>query len=424
MPRETMLMKQEHKLRMRLYKKSSALIATVALVIAGASSEAAAGTLEDLLVEKGVITKAQAQGVTSAGGTKVYYKGGTRFEFPDSGLTTRFNTQIQARYTFTDRDNADNTSSFDMRRVRLIMAGSALHNEFEYVLQADFVGTRTEDGTRAPDLRDGYIQWNPTDDVGVRMGQYKVFVSRQENTSSSKLQFTDRSVASDLFQLGRQAGLSGRFEGMDGRLFAAAGIFNGESDGEGRNRPGVDNNHTGAVTVRYTAMGTMDAMEEGDVNHTEEASLNFGAAYAFGEVEEALAKADKHTISADASFKSQGFSVHGEFFYRMIDPDMGGSDSDIEPLAFYVQAGYFLIPKEFEIAARYAFVDCDDGAFAEGACEGNEKVNQVTAGLNYYFMKHSLKAQLNWEWTEGDALDIGVDDKETNRIVFQVSSYL
>lgn len=253
------------------------------------------------------------------------------------------------------------------------------------------------------------------------MGQYKVFVSRQENSSSSKLQFTDRSVASNLFELGRQQGASARYTGMDGALFLGAGIWNGESDGEGRNKPGVDTRHTGAVTARYTALGKMDAMEEGDINGTEDAALNFGVAYAYGEIEDEGAKSDKHSLSADATFKYQGFSVHSEFFYRIIDTD--GDSEEVEPLAFYVQSGYFIVPQKFEVAARYAFADCDDGAYGTGLCSGNDKVHQATAGLNYFFWKHSLKAQLNWEWTRGELVDESADDEDTHRIVFQMSSY-
>lgn len=411
-----------NKVKIRLLAAAALLLS--APITAMFASEASAASLEDLLVEKGVITKAQAQAVTPAAGAKVYYHKGTRFEFPDSGMTTQFNTQIQSRYTFTDKDDAENTSSFEMRRVRIIMSGSAMHEEFSYVLQVDFVGTRTSEGTRSPDLRDGYIQWNPAEDVGLRMGQYKTFISRQENSSSSKLMFADRSVASNLFELGRQAGLSGRYTGMDGNLFAAIGIFNGESDGEGRNKPGVDNKHTGAVTVRYTAMGTMDAFEEGDISQTEDAALNFGVAYAYGQVEGDLGDADKNTVSVDANLKVQGFSLNGEFFYQQTNPDVGGSDADVEPIGFYVQSGYFIIPKEFEIAARFAFADCDDGNFTEGLCDGNDDVSQVTAGLNYYFMKHNLKAQLNWEWTSENPTADGLSDEDTNRILFQISTYL
>lgn len=77
-------------------RKLSVLAA--ALLVAPAVSQAA--TLEDLLVEKGVITKAEAAAAGGASG-KVYYNGGTRFDFPDSGFTMKVNLTLQERYTFS-----------------------------------------------------------------------------------------------------------------------------------------------------------------------------------------------------------------------------------------------------------------------------------------------------------------------------------
>jgi hypothetical protein len=104
------------------------------LVLAGLlalyPSMSQAKTLEDLLVEKGVITKHEA---SSAGdsGAKVSWNDGTRFEFPATGFTAQLNTLWQGRYTFTDFDEdagLKNTSSFNTERARIIVSGNALHN--------------------------------------------------------------------------------------------------------------------------------------------------------------------------------------------------------------------------------------------------------------------------------------------------------
>ena len=71
-----------------------------------------AATLEELLVEKGVITKGEASASMHAGNAKVYWNKGTRLEFPDTGFTAKFNTQIQARYRFNDLESSGNSSSF------------------------------------------------------------------------------------------------------------------------------------------------------------------------------------------------------------------------------------------------------------------------------------------------------------------------
>ena len=153
-------------------------------------------------------------------------------------------------------------------------------------------------------------------------------------------------------------------------------------------------------------------------------ALSFGAAYAysdFNDVEENLSdQVDAHTFSFDGNFKSMGWSANAEFFYQSVRPDAAEKS---EPLGFYAQGGYFVLPKKLEVAARYGFIDCDNGK-AGGSCSGLDNINEVSATLNYYFWRHSLKAQLGYDFVNEDSVGGGNDsDVNTNRWVFQVSSY-
>lgn len=385
-----------------------------------------AKSLEDLLVERGVITRAEAQGAASVSAPKVHWNRGTRFEFPDNGFTAGFTTQLQERYTFTDNDEKSgkkNTSSFDLRRARLIVSGTALHNEFSYLLNADFVGAKGSDGAKTTHLRDAYLAWNACDWAEIRMGQYKTFISRQENTSSWRLQFPDRTVASDYFQLGRQGGLSGKFKTDDDMFVLRAGVFNGQSDGEGINRSGIDTKHTGVVEARINPLGKMDAYSETDVDYTEDLALSFGAAYAYSDMNSDIGMGvediSRNTLSVDASMKVQGFSMNGEFFWANMDADSSRDEPDL--LGFYVQAGYFLAPKKFEVAARYGYLDCDNGK-GWGECSNTDKINEVGVALNYYWWKHHLKAALAYTFVGKDPVG-GGSDINTNKWMFQLSSY-
>jgi len=392
-----------------------------------------AKTLEDVLVEKGVITKAEAAGAAAGSAAKVYWNNGTRFEFPDSGFTSAVTTYLQERYTFTDADEGagrKNTSSFEQNNARVIISGTALHNEFTYRLEGDFVGYKGTDGTRAPYLRDAYIVWNAMPGVSFQLGQYKTFVSRQFVTASHTIQLPDEALASRAFGLSYQNGLSAKFTTEDKVFMLRAGIFNGESSGEGQNKGGVDLRHSGMVTARLNAVGQIDPYEETDVNYTEDFALSFGATYAASwarktfDAEIGLEDAERHTINVDAIMKYQGFSLAGEFYWADVDADSFASSAN--PLGFYVQTGYFFIPKKFEIAARYSYVDCDDGLGCVGglgsAIAGTDKAHEVGAVLNYYFWKHNLKAALAWlrlnEEYPGDT-----DDVNTNKWIFQVTSY-
>lgn len=394
----------------------------ISIIAASLPCIAQAETLQQVLAQNGLVAAGTAPAGSSASPSKVYWNGGTRVEFPQDGFTFQINTQVQSRYTFTDNDDSSdkgNTSSFEMKRVRINVKGSALHDEFEYAIQTDFVGAKDENGVKTPNVRDAYIKWNVCDDAFLKMGQYKVGISRQYNGSSAKMQFADRSAASEYFDLGRQNGLQG---GVDlGGADLTAAIFNGESSGEGMNLPGVDRKHTGVVTVRSDVMGKMDAAEEGDIKSTSELALNLGAAYAFSEYTTGGpdGDVDAHIVSVDANLKQGGLGVHGEFFLRDENPDEGDGAT---PVGFYAQAGYFLTPKELELAGRFAMVDCDSGA-AGGDCSGADNLDQATVGLNYYFAGHNLKAQLNYDFLRKEGLDDG-DDVDTNRWLLQLSSYL
>ena len=403
------------------------LIIAAALLSAPAVSQAK--TLEDLLVEKGVITKAEAKSTSSdTSAAKVYWNGGTRFEFPDTGFTAGFATYLVERYTFTDADEGfggQNTSSFEQKKARIILSGTALDNEFSYFMQADFVGEKDNDGKNGTHLRDAYVRWNACDWGAVQMGQFKTFISRQYVNSDWKTTFVDNSAASNYFNQGRQQGLAAYWWTDDKLLEFRAGIFNGSSDNEGINRPGQDNLHTGMAAVRLNPIGKMDAYDETDIDYTEDFALSLGSAYAYGAAKMDLGSGSEHvmhqTVDVDAIMKYRGFSLASEFYYAKVDSD---SLVTAEPMGFYVQTGYFLEPKKFEVAARYSYIDCADGE-AWGMCEGNDLVNETAVSLNYYFWKHYLKASLSWIGLNLDGTSSMDDGKDNNssRWVFQLQSY-
>ena len=397
------------------------------MLLAPVASQAA--TLEDLLVEKGVISRGEAQAASSAN-SKVYWNKGTKIDFPDNGFTVGIATFMQTRYQFTDNDEDSgkvNTSSFSVDKARLIVSGSALNNEFSYKIEGDFVGTSDSTGTKSPDLRDAYLAWNACDNLEVKMGQFKTFLGRQNVNSDSAIQFADRSLVSNYFSMDRQNGAAANFKLAEGTVLLSAGVFNGQSDGErGRNKPGVDTKHTGMISARWNPVGKMNAYEEGDVDWTDDMALSFGGVYAFADANQDLTDAgaedtSDNRISVDANMKYQGWSAHAELFNQSFEGDQAGNDDQVEPTGFYAQLGYFVDPKTVELAARYGYLDCDDGK-AKGICAGMDNVNEVAAGVNYYWWKHHLKAQVNYVLQNQDAMGAGGQDLNTNKWIMQLSS--
>lgn len=393
-------------------RKLTALTAALALITPVASE---AKTLEELLVEKGVIAKGEVASATKSGTSKVYYNDGTTFDFPTSGFTTKINTYIDTRYTATDADGGQDTSSFSVKRARVILSGSALHEEFSYYLAGDFVGGSDADGSKGADLVDAFIQWNACDWGGLRMGQFKTLSGNQFIAADNQLQFPDRAQATNAFALGRQQGLAG-MASFD-EITVSAGIFNGLSEGEGINREGVDTRHTGQLAVRYATEG-YDSYTEGDIDQTEGVAFGAGAAYSYSEyaVTGFTDAIELHSFNADFGVKSEGLSFLVEGFLDSIDTT-GASSAD--PYGIYGQVGYFLVPKKFEVAGRFGYVDTD-GATGY-LSSGTDDQYEYAATLNYHWNGHNLKSQI--AYTHLDDNFAGGGDSNDNIYQLALTGY-
>ena len=105
-------------------------------------------------------------------------------------------------------------------------------------------------------------------------------------------------------------------------------------------------------------------------------------------------KSHVYELTADLAFKYQNFSLEGSYDFRNIDPNKPGTPFGEENAqGFYLQGGYFLIPKKFEVAARYAWVDPNDPNQKD-----DNKQQEYTGGLSYYMYGHQLKLQANYSF--------------------------
>jgi phosphate-selective porin OprO/OprP len=333
---------------------------------------------------------------------KAYYNKGTIFEAPDFSL--KINVLMQTRYVFSDNDLKDNNSSFSVKRARIITEGK-LPESFSYKFESDFVGTKAADGTKAPHIRDVWISWQPNEQNFFRFGQMKTFISRQEEGSSSKLQFIDTSKTSDFFSYSREQGAAWRWQCPKHILETDLGLFNGNSDKEGINSTGLDTNHLVVGTIRFTPLEALDAGEEADVNYTENLALSFGVTGGYSEAQAVKNTVEgdhnQGTLNIDANLKYHGLSIHGEYFVRHTSDALA---LDSTTSGAYVQSGYFLIPKKLEVAARWGTIDCDSGN-GGGDCTSADTLDEASGTVNYYFIKHNLKLQGGVTSIHKDMLD-------------------
>jgi hypothetical protein len=160
----------------------------------------------------------------------------------------------------------------------------------------------------------------------------------------------------------------------------------------------------------------------------------------------AVDKFDAYTYTAFAAGKYRGFSLHNEWWFRHLNnfrttPNGLGNiiyQSTLGPpgparnalfpanqglfdYGMELSAGYFLIPKHLEIAARWAWVRGQSGDIngngtrkftivpglttpvqvVDGAFRNYHEANEYTIGLNYYFQRHLLKWQTDLGWYDG-----------------------
>lgn len=374
---------------------------TVAIIVAIAlvGQNAGAKTLEEVLKEKGVITEEDYKEVAKSAPFKYKLGDGFTFQTPDDKFKLSIGGRLQARYTFTDRDDVNgsvsDSSEWRVRRMKMWMKGHAYTKNLTYKLQVNFV-----DGGSSKLLEDAFLNYRLLDEAQILTGQDKVPFARQELVSSGAQQFVDRSNATDTFKVGRDMGAM--LHGGFGKKLVEYhfGWFGGGGQSNVRSNT---NDNAIAARIVFNPLGEMK-YSEADLEMSEKPLLSFGADYYRnkfvknetnnttlygtwlnkGALFAANEKIEVNTASADMAFKWMGASLQGEYFWAQADGNT--SNTTQRAHGFYAQAGYFIIPKHLEAAVRYSFVDPNRDA-------GNDLHTETQGAVSYYFNNHNLKLQ-------------------------------
>jgi len=351
-----------------------------------------------------------SSGSARAEDARVYYKDGTTIETPDFNM--KINLLIQPFFSYTDYDTGarenlgidetDDTDSFDVRRVRLRVGGDLLQKQFSYMLWTDL---RANSGSNQ--LQDAWLQWNYSDELHARFGQFNVPYSRQKLNADHGLQLVDRSHVSDTFSLPRQNGAMAHGNIAEGVTYAL-GLFNGE---EGTNQGGADNKlmYTAALTASTSGYGSRAF--EGDLREDNSSFEATGgvAAYYFEGNEEDVGQVDQFGLDVDLGAKAAGVSGQTEFYYR--DRDFDGDVDTTDDFGFYVQGGYML-NQQWEVALRFGLVEPD---------ADDTDQEEYSAVINYYINGHNLKVQTGVNFYR---TSVGDDDTKDFQFITQLTGYI
>ena len=330
----------------------------------------------------------------------------------------------------TARKLQEDVSEFDVRRVRLVFEGFAFNPETTYFVQFrnDTNGTTTQPTTTrsTTQLYDAYVDLKQIPLANLRIGQYRTLFGRQEYVSSALLQFVDRNFVAEAFVPNtidrRDQGITLLSDPAKHSVNYAFGVFNGV--GINLTRLGL-NTPGNANELMYVGRVTADVLgkpgyPEGDLGYSRTPQLAVGASYGYDgglqtnttgagsntQISTAIASlgngrllnqgvVNLGTTGVDFIFKYKGLSFQGEGFVRNVDL----RDQFLTPslqrnhvgnaTGFYVQGGYFLVPKTIEVVGRYSYMDPD-------TLHTQDTLTSGLGGLNWYLSGHEHKLQLDF----------------------------
>ncbi|QDT64136.1 Phosphate-selective porin O and P [Calycomorphotria hydatis] len=342
----------------------------------------------------------------------------------DPAFKLRVNGRLQQRYTaFLSRqavyvDNGGNVfprpdrNDFEMERARLEFHGNVYDPRLKFLMIID--GDTDEAATLAFLMYYFEYEFDPAIIFG--MGRQKVAVSREWMNSSKDMPLVDRSMATTFFRPGFSDGIWLHGEPTEG-LFYRAMLTNGLNTA-GLTPGQVDNNIVPSLSVWWEPLGTYGP-DYSDLEYHECPVIRVGGGLSYA-VEDVVQTPDVipneltvvrlsdgtrlvedgalapgvnvngfnvGLLSLDAAYKHQGLSLWGEYYIRTVSDIVATGPIPINRLfqhGFVVGGGYFILPKELEVAARYSVVYGDFGTGHEYA-----------GGVNWYIYGHDLKVQFD-----------------------------
>ncbi len=305
---------------------------------------------------------------------------------------------------------------FRIRRARINLTGD-FAEQFDFKIEGDFgQGDGLNLNRTALSGTDIFVNWHQFPEAQIKVGQWKAPFGLEQLTPDTTLLFAERSLPTGAITPDRQIGaqLWGKpfthlWPEQKDLLTYYAGIFNGN----GRN-VSVNDNESFMYVGRLELMpfkGKVFGQESflklgGDVlNSRDNAGTNISQSLNLlvnddGSLSPfALPSAAERTAwSVDAWLKLGPFDLIGEFLQERVRPrTVFGAEpafSKFTTDGFYVTGAYYLIPKKLQVAARWEHLNPGQ--------KGDDGIQSITGGLNYYIHGDDLKLMLNYIHTWSD----------------------
>ena len=335
------------------------------------------------------------------------YDGGFYIKSPDGNFKFTINGRVQPRFDFsrqagTTSPQGNTTDSFFVRRGRVAFTAE-LFKKFETVVFADhnslskkpltpFVWS-TFHASPAFNLSMGMVSL-PMDRMGENgSGWYQMVEAPLTATQEDGVK--DLTISRQSFGLPFDLGL--RAEGDIGQFFYAVGFGNGSGAWSGLN---PNDAFSYGLRLAYNILNGgapyKDYVLGGDDKPL--LSVGFGTGFEDENATEtvqgaALVRSWRWSVSGDVAFRYLGWSLTAEMYHRLENIQGGAAledvngDGKLRDIGYYIQAGYFIIPKKFQLVALGSQV------FREGP---DNNANEFGGGVNWYLYDNKIKLQLDY----------------------------
>jgi len=260
-----------------------------------------------------------------------------------SSLSFRLSGYTQFLYTYWDTG----IDSFAIPRARLTLSGELLKN-IRFRIQVD--------GVKSPALIDAHVDFLFHPAYSLRIGQYYVPMSMENNTSDADMDTILRSQVVNALAPSRDLGSQGRDIGaMFMGQYSIAEYYLGVFNGAGINK--MDTNKAKDLAGRL-------------ILHPLE-SLAIGGSFYKGRNNPVLTGPDltRDRIAFEAAWLPGEFSLKGEF--------ISAKDDLTSKSGWYLQGGYFVLPKKLQAIVKWDTYDKDRDVSADRA-------DLFTLGANWF----------------------------------------
>jgi len=358
---------------------------------------------------------------------QVGYENGFYIKSSDEAFLLRIQGMLQVRWTGTNRqtDNPrvqgrqrqDDINGFEIEKLFLTFAGHIHTDKLTY--QITVMGDTDLDHDWTSYY--AFVNYEIVEEFQIQAGIMDIPQGRQFLTWDSHLQFVDRSMAEEVFCLGQSVGVMAHGT-LAKRLSYMVGVFNGiNNPTDSPSREQLDTNFAYAARLVGHLLGS-GIDDETDLAFSKDPLLDVGLSFYYnddngdengprllysipdriragrgigGNADTDATGTDYFGFGADIAFRYRGFSITAEWFLRTVDGDskysqwelLTGHSGATHLQGGYIQAGYFIVPKKVEVAARI------------GGIWDNEDDNtwEYTFGVNYYpFGSHNFKIQADF----------------------------